>query len=1163
MDKRDKGSELLRKSEGEGNADAHPKRMKAVRTGGGTHKNSQQTFEALVSCSPLAIIAVDPAGNVTIWNPAAERIFGWRAEEVLGGLNPIVSPERQEEFHSLLKSILEGTACSDVETTRRRKDGSDLDVRISASPVFHAKGGISGVMAVINDITEQKRAEQKLRESEKKFRALFESSHDVIVFLDRAGNIININPRAETLTGYAKSELCKMNVFDDLIIAEDHPIIRQVIKDAFEGRTRTYEERWKTRGGEIIWFEGLTLPRRSPQGEVLSTFCTLRDITDRKLAEEKLRQSERDLAEAQRVAGLGNWILDIVTNTVRWSEELYHIFEVEKTEFDGTYESFMSRVHPDDKPLVLEINKRARESGEPFEVEYRTVTRAGRLKHIREIGYAMKDAEGRVVGLFGTAQDITWSKRMEVALKQSEEVLRGVIDNLAIGVSLISPEMEILMLNKQMLQWFPGIDVSKKPICYSAFNVPPGEEICSYCPTCKTLMDGDVHESITESPAGNEIRNYRILSSPIRDKDGKITAAIEMVEDITERKRTEEALRASERQYRQLVDNALVGVYKTTLEGKFLYVNDAMARIFECENADEMLLLPVGIRYKKPEDREAFLNILKDRGKVPYYEIEVPTKTGKLKTIVISAVLDDGFIAGMVTDITERKKAEDALQKIEKRYKDLFGATLDGIYQIDADGVFILINSAGAKMLGYESPDEIIGKKGLEYWRDPRDRDAFRAELNIKKSVSGYHMRLKKKNGEPIELETSSAIKEDEEGAFLGMEGILRDVTERKKLEAQLRHAQKMEAVGTLAGGIAHDFNNILNVIIGYGSMVLDRLEDDSISKDQMNEVIAAAERAANLTKRLLTFSRKQITEVKPIDVNGTVTGIHKMLVRIIGEDIDFNFDLADKRLVVMADAGQIEQVLMNLATNARDAMPNGGRLTIGTGLEEIDYEYIALNGYGRPGMYALITVSDTGHGMDAETQKKIFEPFFTTKGLGEGTGLGLAISYGIIKQHNGYIKVYSEPGQGTVFKIYLPLIEESASLERETEAPDAIKGGNETVLVAEDDASLRDLSRIVLESFGYSVITAEDGEDAIAKFMENRERIHLVMLDMIMPKKNGKEVSEVLRKASPGIKILFLSGYTMDIIKSKELMESGVDLIHKPIRPQDLLRKVREVLDK
>jgi signal transduction histidine kinase/CheY-like chemotaxis protein len=408
------------------------------------------------------------------------------------------------------------------------------------------------------------------------------------------------------------------------------------------------------------------------------------------------------------------------------------------------------------------------------------------------------------------------------------------------------------------------------------------------------------------------------------------------------------------------------------------------------------------------------------------------------------------------------------------------------------------------------------------------------------------------------------------DGATKYLLGISEDITKRKhaeeenvKLEDQLRHAQKMEAVGTLAGGIAHDFNNILTVIIGYGSMIMDKLEGGSPLKRHMNDVLIAAEKAANLTKRLLVFSRKEIVEVTPVNVNELILGLQKMLVRIIRENIDFNLDLADKDLIVPADAGQIEQVLMNLAVNASDAMQASGRLTISTGLEELDEKHVAGYGYGMPGRYALITVTDTGMGMDAETREKIFEPFFTTKGIGEGTGLGLAISYGIIKQHGGYINVYSEPGQGTAFTIYLPLSEKAASPDRRMETDVSVKGGNETVLVAEDDASLRGLFRIVLESFGYSVISAVDGEDATTKFMENRERIDLVLIDMIMPKKNGKEVVNAIRKVSPLIKILYMSGYTMDIIKTEELADSDSVFIHKPLQPRDLLIKVREVLDR
>jgi PAS domain S-box-containing protein len=530
--------------------------------------------------------------------------------------------------------------------------------------------------------------------------------------------------------------------------------------------------------------------------------------------------------------------------------------------------------------------------------------------------------------------------------------------------------------------------------------------------------------------------------------------------------------------------------------------------------------------------------------------------------LLVDLAADLSFGIAAIRLRTAQAMAEAALKKSEMKYKDLFDCSLDGIYQIDAEGVLFMINRAGAKMFGYESPAGMIGRKDLEYWRDPGDRDLLISALMTSKSVSNYHIRLKTSSGEPVEIETSCTVKEDEKGAFLGAEGILRDVTDQKKLEDQLRHVQKMEAVGTLAGGIAHDFNNILNIIMGYGSMVMDTLEVGTPAKVQMSEVLIAAERAAALTKRLLVFSRKQIVEVKPVDINTLILGMQNMLGRIIRESIDFTLNLADSPLIVLADAGQIEQVLMNLAVNARDAMLEGGRLTISTELKEIDTDYVAAYGYGTPGKYALITVTDTGQGMDAETREKIFEPFFTTKGIGEGTGLGLAISYSIIKQHDGYIKVYSEPGQGTVFRIYLPLNEEAVASDMNIENGFPVMGGNEVVLVAEDDAALRQLSSIVLESFGYTVITAENGEDAITKFMENREHIDLVIIDMIMPKKSGKEVCTAIRKVTPEVKILFTSGYTMDTLKTDDLTACGADFISKPFLPSDLLKRVREVLD-
>jgi PAS domain S-box-containing protein len=566
-----------------------------------------------------------------------------------------------------------------------------------------------------------------------------------------------------------------------------------------------------------------------------------------------------------------------------------------------------------------------------------------------------------------------------------------------------------------------------------------------------------------------------------------------------------------------------------------------------------------------PLDMSDFPTIMHDLGKsgiLNYENVPVKTKSGQDVPADIYMV-DRAMLAQCnIRDVTERQLAN-ALLKEEKNFIENALNTLKDIFFVfELEGRFLRWNKTLNTVTGY-TDTEIAMMNPLDLFRDNGIKRIAEAIQTVAREGNvNVDAILVTKDERKIPYELNAALLRDAHGKPIGVSGVGRDISKQNKLEAQLLHSQKMEAVGTLAGGIAHDFNNILNVILGYGTMVMNTLAAGSQSKDDMREVLSAADRAADLTKRLLVFSRKQAVDVKPVNVNELILGLQKMLMRIIRENIEFKLDIADRPLIVLADGGQIEQVLINLATNARDAMPEGGRLTISTEPGELDEEYVAGYGYGKPGRYALLTVTDTGQGMDAETQKKIFEPFFTTKGVSEGTGLGLAISYGIIKQHCGTIKVYSEPEQGTVFKIYLPL-SKKALLETKREAVVPVKGGNETVLVAEDDAALRNLSRIVLESFGYTVIAAEDGEEAITRFMENRERIGLVLLDMIMPRKNGKEVGEAIRKVCPGIKIIFMSGYTMEIVTHKELMEAGFDFIQKPFPSKDLLTKVREVLDR
>jgi CheY-like chemotaxis protein len=370
-----------------------------------------------------------------------------------------------------------------------------------------------------------------------------------------------------------------------------------------------------------------------------------------------------------------------------------------------------------------------------------------------------------------------------------------------------------------------------------------------------------------------------------------------------------------------------------------------------------------------------------------------------------------------------------------------------------------------------------------------------------------------------------------------------------------------MEAVGQLAGGIAHDFNNIMTAIIGYASILDMKLDPESPSRNSVKQILFSAKRAANLTQGLLAFSRKQITHPRPVNLNDIVNRVAKILERLIGEDIELVTMLCSPAPILMADGLQLEQVLMNLATNARDAMPAGGTLTVTTELVRLDERFVKNHDLSKEGLYARMTVADTGTGMDEETVKRIFDPFYTTKEVGKGTGLGLSIVYGIIKKHNGTIGCYSEPGAGAVFTLFFPAIQEELH-ESTSESLAVIRGGTETILMSEDDEAVRKLTMDLLEEYGYTVIEAVDGEDAVNKFREHRDTVQLLFLDLIMPKKNGKEAYDEIRLMKPDIKVIFCSGYEADIIQKRGKLVKGLNFLPKPVIPEELLAKIRKVLD-
>lgn len=552
---------------------------------------------------------------------------------------------------------------------------------------------------------------------------------------------------------------------------------------------------------------------------------------------------------------------------------------------------------------------------------------------------------------------------------------------------------------------------------------------------------------------------------------------------------------------------------------------------------------------------------------------------GKLDTPV-RTIADFAMLDRMQLEVLARKldkkvadlnEEHESLQRSEDRYHRLLDSMMDGFACVGMDGRIIQYNRAFRQMLGYDDEElksltyrDLTPEKWLEY-----EQQIIDDYVLVRGYSDIYTKEYRKKDGSVIPVELNTYLITNDKGEKEGMWAIVRDITERKKseeekkkLEAQLLQAQKMEAIGALAGGVAHDFNNILNVIMGYGYLVMDMVSSDDSLAEPIQEILAAADRAANLTRQLLVFSKKREVSEKIVDINEIIAGIQKMLARLIGEHIELKVCLTDRRLTVMADVGQIEQALMNLASNARDAMPKGGSLTIMTEAEVMDDAHAKAFGDIKSATYAIINVADTGTGMDAETQAKIFDPFFTTKETGKGTGLGLAISYGIVKQYGGRITCYSELGKGSVFRIYLPLISSKEVSIPDANPPETVTGGSETILFAEDDPHLREMGRTVLESFGYSVITAEDGEDALRKFFKNEDTIKLTLLDLIMPKKGGLEVYSKIRKNAPQAVVLFMSGYSRDMIRGIR-EDDKIEIIRKPFTPSAMLRKIREILDR
>jgi len=649
--------------------------------------------------------------------------------------------------------------------------------------------------------------------------------------------------------------------------------------------------------------------------------------------------------------------------------------------------------------------------------------------------------------------------------------------------------------------------------------------------------------------------------------------AVAIVEDITGKKQAEDALRKSEARYRDILRNIEDVYYEVDLAGNLIFFNDALCTLSGMTR-DELM----GMNNREYTDQETAKKIFKvfnqvyNTGKpAQAFDWEIIRKDGQKRHVEASVSLmtnengDPAGFQGIVRDVTERESLRRNLQVSEERYRSLVENTLDGYFICEIPSTRVLfVNKRGCDLFGYTMEEALT----LTLWDTvaPDDHAMLQKRLeerrqNERLSPEKMVYTGRRKDGSTFRTEAATSVV-----MFQGkpaMQGVFKDVTEQERLERQLQQAQKMEAIGTLAGGIAHDFNNLLQAILGYTQILTMGKDESDPELARLYQIENSAIRASELTQQLLTFSRKVESKLRPVDLNQEVKHVESLLKRTIPKMVSIELALGEDLQVINADPAQLEQVVINLGINARDAMPEGGRLILETENVFLDEYYCRSHPGALPGNYVCLSITDTGQGMDRETLNHIFEPFYTTKEVGKGTGLGLSMVYGIVKSHRGYIMCYSEPGEGTTFKIYLPALEREKREEKtKPEKEPDIMGGDETILLVDDEEILRDIGKEILEEFGYLVLTAPDGETALQLYAKEREKIALIILDLVMPGMGGKQCLEQLLAAAPDAKVVIASGYAVNG-PTKAALEAGAKgFIKKPFELKQMLKVIREVLE-
>lgn len=1179
---------------------------------------SEAEMRALFAAMADLIFVVDAGGRYLKIAPTNPALLYRPHEEVIGKTLHEVFPQTQADFFlSHVRRALAGRQTVAIEYSLTI-GGEEVWFAGSISPMLR-----DSVVFVARDITRSKRAEQTLRESEARYKQIVENACEIIYRTDARGNFTFVNPTMMRVLKYRQDELIGLNYLD-VVRADQHEGVKKLYAhQLLKQIPSTYcELPVIARDGAEFWF-GQNVQLLFEDGQVVGFQAVARDITERRHAEEELMVAKERL---QRLISSSPAIIyscraagDFATTYI--SENVITALGYEPREFLENSHFWRDHIHPEDVPSMLDAIRGLFEQGQST-CDYRFLHRDGSYRWIHDEQKLLTDTDGKPVEIVGYGVDITERREAERAVRKGEEYI-NLFKMANDAIVIFEPEGEIVLdINEKACEiyGFTREDFIGRSIRDISQNVSRGEQHVE-----KLLAQGNYQafETVQFRADGTPV-NFLINSSVIQYQGRQ--AVLSINRDITERKRAEQALRESEERFRMFSEASSEGIVIHDRDRILEFNNTAALLCgYEPSEVSDMSLFAFATPQSRETIRKNILAgyehtyeavaLRKDGSTFP---VEIIGKSFDYKGQKARLT--------RFRDITERKHAEGAVREADQRAITEYERLLDRVASLaqtlgtarDLTTIFralrefVGISTACSGLFISLYDAERHMRNAVYAWSDGEEEDFSRlppmpmTESPHSRAVStgqiiitdDFQMAMASQPLVYIGLERDprlpqsslavpmafmgriigavevqstelAAFKQEHATAMRMAANLTAVAIENVRLfereherETQLRQSHKMEAVGQLAGGVAHDFNNIVAVIMLQSELLLTQLDHSANSRRRVEEIRKASHRAASLTHQLLAFSRKQVLQPKVLDLNAIVSDMDRMLRRLIGEHIEF-MTMPEAGLgQVKADRSQIEQVVMNLAINARDAMPKGGKLVIETANVELDENY-AMHHIGvEPGHYVMLAVSDTGTGMDAQTQARIFEPFFTTKEQGKGTGLGLSTVYGIVKQSGGHIWVYSEQDWGTTFKVYLPRRDQVVEFDLPGEAHATLPQGVETILLVEDEEMIRKAAREILEVNGYRVLEAAGGDEALMICRGHTAPIQLLMTDVVMPQMNGRELAERLAPLRPELKVLYMSGYTDDAIVHHGVLEEGIAFLEKPFTAQALTHKVRELLD-